>query len=151
MTDMSTAEENLQTTNVEKSGGEVPAPTVWPSLQARDALALIDFYVNTFGFLKTAVYQDGDLVQHAQLDWPEGGGIMLGSHKAEAAWSRQPGRFGAYVVTDRVEDLYQRVQASGTPIRRELADQSYGSREFSVEDPEGNLWSFGTYRGEPRG
>ena len=26
----------------------------------------------------------------------------------------------------------------------------YGSREFGLRDPEGNLWSFGTYRGEPR-
>ena len=26
----------------------------------------------------------------------------------------------------------------------------YGSREYSAPDLEGNLWSFGTYRGEPR-
>jgi uncharacterized glyoxalase superfamily protein PhnB len=26
----------------------------------------------------------------------------------------------------------------------------YGSHEFTVKDPEGNIWSFGTYRGEPR-
>ena len=26
----------------------------------------------------------------------------------------------------------------------------YGSRDFAVRDPEGNRWSFGTYRGEPR-
>jgi hypothetical protein len=26
-----------------------------------------------------------------------------------------------------------------------------GSREFVARDPEGNLWSFGSYRGEPRG
>jgi len=29
----------------------------------------------------------------------------------------------------------------------ELTDQSYGSREFTARDPEGNLWSFGTYAG----
>jgi uncharacterized glyoxalase superfamily protein PhnB len=28
---------------------------------------------------------------------------------------------------------------------RELEDTDYGSREYSVRDPEGNLWSFGTY------
>ena len=27
-----------------------------------------------------------------------------------------------------------------------LTDTDYGSRDFSVRDPEGNLWSFGTYR-----
>lgn len=128
----------------------VPAPTVWPTLQAGDALALIDFYVDTFGFLKTAVYADGDHVSHAQLDWPEGGGIMLGSHQPGAVWSREPGTLGVYVVTDRVDELYARVQADGATIIRELTDQDYGSREFSVADPEGNQWSFGTYRGEPR-
>ena len=28
----------------------------------------------------------------------------------------------------------------------ELTDQDYGSREYAARDPEGNLWSFGTYR-----
>ena len=30
-------------------------------------------------------------------------------------------------------------------VVRELSDTDYGSREFSVRDPEGNVWSFGTY------
>ncbi len=127
-----------------------PAPTVWPTLQAHDAHALIDFLVDTVGFLKTAVYEDGDKVAHAQLDWPEGGGIMLGSHKPDGEWSREPGTFGAYVVTGRVDELYAQVKDSGAKIIRELADQDYGNREFAIADPEGNLWSFGPYRGEPR-
>ena len=28
----------------------------------------------------------------------------------------------------------------------EITDADYGSRDFSVRDPEGNVWSFGTYR-----
>jgi len=27
-----------------------------------------------------------------------------------------------------------------------IEDKDYGSREFGVRDPEGNIWSFGTYR-----
>jgi hypothetical protein len=38
----------------------------------------------------------------------------------------------------------------GAEVLRELRDEDFGSRDFSVRDPEGNLWSFGTYRGEPR-
>jgi uncharacterized glyoxalase superfamily protein PhnB len=30
-----------------------------------------------------------------------------------------------------------------------MRDEDYGSTGFVVADPEGNLWSFGTYRGEP--
>ncbi len=126
-----------------------PAPQVWPSLQARNALALIDFYVETFGFVATAVYADGDQVAHAQLTWPEGGGIMMGSHKPGGEWSREPGTFGAYAVTDHVEALWERVrEAPGVTVTRPLQTTDYGSTEFAVADPEGNLWSFGDYRGE---
>jgi len=39
---------------------------------------------------------------------------------------------------------------AGATIARPPADTDYGSRDFAARDPEGNLWSFGTYRGEPR-
>jgi uncharacterized glyoxalase superfamily protein PhnB len=29
---------------------------------------------------------------------------------------------------------------------QELVDQPYGSREYAVRDPEGNIWSVGSYR-----
>ena len=29
-----------------------------------------------------------------------------------------------------------------------LTDTDYGSRDFSARDPEGNVWSFGTYAPE---
>lgn len=127
-----------------------PPATVWPTLQATDAQALIDFYIEAFGFLRTAVYADGDRVAHAQLDWPEGGGIMLGSHAPERPWSRPPGTFGAYVVTDRVDEVYARAVAAGATVVQEPTEQDYGSRECILADPEGNLWSFGSHRGEPR-
>ncbi|AEM86176.1 VOC family protein [Streptomyces violaceusniger] len=126
-------------------------PAVWPTLQAHDAIALIDFLVDTVGFLRTAVYQDEDRVAHAQLDWPEGGGIMLGSYDpATKSWCLEPGTFGAYVVTEHVDALYERLTAAGVRVLRPIEDQPYGSREFAIADPEGNKWSFGTYRGEPR-
>lgn len=125
-------------------------PDVWPTFQAHDAPALIDFLVTTVGFLRTAVYEDGGRVAHAQLDWPEGGGVMLGSYDPRSAeWCLQPGTFGAYVVTDHVDTLYARLKEAGVKVVREIEDQPYGSREFAVADPEGNKWSFGTYRGEP--
>ena len=63
----------------------------------------------------------------------------------------QPGTLAAYVVTDHVRELWQRVQQTpGVTVIRPLASTDYGSQEFAVRDPEGNSWSFGTYRGEPR-
>ena len=127
-----------------------PAPAVWPTLICRDAYGMIDFLVSTFGFEATAVYGDDTVVHHAQLDWPEGGGIMLGSGKPGASWQREPGTAGIYVVTDRVEQIHERCQAGRVQIIEPLKSTDYDPQTFAVADPEGNYWSFGTYRGEPR-
>jgi uncharacterized glyoxalase superfamily protein PhnB len=130
-----------------------PAPQVWPTLRAHDARALIRFLIDAFGFEETVVHGEGDRVDHAQLSWPEGGGIMLGSAKRDAetdAWPLRPGSFGAYAVTADPDRLYARATAAGAEITSELRETDYGSRDFAARDPEGNRWSFGTYRGEPR-
>ncbi|KOG55300.1 VOC family protein [Streptomyces varsoviensis] len=143
-----------QTTQHARTTQHTPAPArtpeIFPTLKADDAPALIDFLVETVGFLRTAVYEDGGRVAHAQLDWPEGGAVMLGSFDPDGEWCVRPGTFGAYVVTDHVDELYARLSEAGVQIIRELEDQPYGSREFAIADPEGNKWAFGTYRGEPR-
>ena len=130
-----------------------PPPQVWPTLRARDARALIKFLVDAFGFEETVVYGDGDRVDHAQLSWPLGGGIMLGSVREGDEvddWPVPPGTFGAYVVTDDPDGLYERAAKAGAEVIKDLHETDYGSRDFAVRDPEGNRWSFGTYRGEPR-
>ncbi|HEY2641182.1 MAG TPA: VOC family protein [Streptosporangiaceae bacterium] len=133
---------------------KTPAPQVWPTLRARDARALIAFLVDAFGFEETAVYGEGDRVDHAELAWPPGGGIMLGSVRdtdEDDSWALSPGGFGAYVVTDDPDALFARAAAAGAEILTELHETDYGSRDFAAVDPEGNRWSFGTYRGAPRG
>jgi uncharacterized glyoxalase superfamily protein PhnB len=130
--------------------GTTPDKQVWPTLRARDARGLIKFLVDAFGFEETVVHADGDDVHHAQLSWPEGGGIMLGSVRPEPAGATDAGAFGAYVVTDQPDALYERARKAGAEITAEPHDTDYGSRDFAARDPEGNRWSFGTYRGEPR-
>jgi uncharacterized glyoxalase superfamily protein PhnB len=133
--------------------GTAPEPQVWPTLRARDARALIRFLVDAFGFEETVVYGEGDRVDHAQLSWPEGGGIMLGSAREpdeEVSVPTLPGTFGAYVVTAEPDALHDRAKAAGAEIITAPHDTDYGSRDFAARDPEGNRWSFGTYRGEPR-
>ena len=128
-----------------------PPPQVWPTLRARDARALIRFLVGAFGFEETAVYGEGDVVHHAQLSWPPGGGVMLGSDRDDGSpVPVPPGSFGAYVVTDDPDALFARATAAGAEVISGLHETDYGSRDFAVRDPEGNRWSFGTYRGEPR-
>ncbi|MCO8276967.1 VOC family protein [Actinoplanes sp. TRM 88003] len=137
---------------------KTPPPQVWPTLRATDARTLIRFLVDAFGFEETAVHGTGDRVEHAELSWPLGGGIMLGSDRGEAtdggeatdAWPLKPGTFGCYVVADDIDALHDRALKAGAEILEAPYDTDYGSRDFRARDPEGNLWSFGTYRGEPR-
>jgi uncharacterized glyoxalase superfamily protein PhnB len=136
---------------------DTPPPQIWPALRARDARGLIRFLVDAFGFAENVAWGDqpdggGDVVVHAQLDWPEGGGIMLGSVREgpDDRWPVQPGTAGCYVVTADPDAVHARAVAAGAEVTDPLHDTDYGSREFAVRDPEGNRWSFGTYRGEPR-
>lgn len=125
--------------------------TVWPCINYDDARAAMKFLA-ALGFQETAAYtDDGGRVYHAELLWPEGGGIMLGdAGRADSEFSRMPtGSATVYVVTDDPDAVFERATAAGADVLRPLTDQDYGSREFAIRDPEGNILSFGTYRGEP--
>jgi uncharacterized glyoxalase superfamily protein PhnB len=132
-----------------------PPPNVWPTLTANDARALIRFLVDAFGFEEAVVYGEGDQVDHAELSWPLGGGVMLGSAGRDSGSDGDfplhvPGSFACYVVTDDADALHDRAVAAGAEVVRELNDTDYGSRDVGFRDPEGNRWSFGTYAGHPR-
>lgn len=127
-----------------------PAPTIWPALSYTDAPAAIRFLVEAFGFAETLVVpgEGGREIAHAELRWPEGGGVMLGSTSDENVHSQmKPGTASIYVVTDSPDALFERATAAGAEVVQGLKDEDYGSRGFTVRDPEGTLWSFGTYRG----
>jgi uncharacterized glyoxalase superfamily protein PhnB len=126
---------------------------LWPILVYRDARAASTFLHEAFGFEIRAMYEQDDdpsVVQHAELRWPLGGGVMVGTAGAGSApFNELPTASNAvYVVTDDPDGLHDRAVAAGAEIVRGLNDQSYGSRDFTARDPEGVLWSFGTYRGE---
>ena len=127
-----------------------PQPTVWPALRYDDAPGGLRFLVDVLGFRETLVVPDdaGDIT-HAELRWPEGGAVMLGSTKycegVHAAMSAGSG--STYVVTDAVDEVHARCLAAGAQIDSPLEDTPYGSHTFGVRDPEGNSWTFGTYRG----
>lgn len=119
---------------------------VWPTLRYDDARAAIRFLVG-MGFVEDAVHGDGDIVAHAQLRWPGGGGVMLGSVQREDSAIRDvpAGAGSVYIVVDNPDELHARAVQLGATIVRGLTDEDYGSRGFTMRDPEGVHWSFGTY------
>jgi uncharacterized glyoxalase superfamily protein PhnB len=132
-----------------------PSPakiSVIPALHYKDAKAAIEFLCNAFGFTKHAVYEDKDgSIAHAQLTHGSGM-IMLGSAKDTEYGKllRRPSEVGGvtmsvYVVVDDADAHFARARAAGAEITREPETPDYGGRDYTCKDPEGNVWTFGTY------
>lgn len=127
--------------------------TVVPSLRYRDAPAAIDWLCDVLGFSRHAVYPgEGNTIMHAQLVLGAGM-IMLGS-VVDTPFGRllktpaEIGGFatgGLYVLVPDADAVYARAKAKGAKIEMEIVDQDYGGRGFTCRDPEGYLWSVGTY------
>ncbi|MFD2395146.1 hypothetical protein ACFSSF_16970 [Dietzia aerolata] len=53
--------------------GTPPAPTVWHCFRCNDARTVIDWLVESLGFIETFSHSEDGQVAHAELLWPEGG------------------------------------------------------------------------------
>lgn len=126
--------------------------SIIPALQYDDAKAAIEFLCKAFGFEKNAVYEGDDgSVEHAQLTLGNGM-IMLGSAKDTeyGRLLRRPRDAGGvtmstYVIVDDADTHFARAKAAGAEIVREPVTQDYGGRDYTCKDPEGHVWTFGTY------
>lgn len=130
-----------------------PRTAVWPVISYRDAPAALEFLEKAFGFEVRACFKnekDPSVVEHAQVRWPGGGGVMLSTQGVgdPAFTSRVLGNDSIYVVCDEPDALFERATSMGAEVVLPMKNEDYGSRGFTVRDPEGNLWSFGTYAGE---
>ena len=125
------------------------APRIYPTLRYDDAPAAIQFLTTALGFTAPVVVTgDGGAVDHGLLAY-DTGVVMVSSR-------RDPGPFDhgttcLFVAVDDPDAHHDRAVAAGAEVIMELVDQDYGSREYGVRDPEGNVWVFGTYRPDAEG
>jgi uncharacterized glyoxalase superfamily protein PhnB len=126
---------------------ETKTATVYPNLLYDDADTAMD-WLERLGFECREVHRsDAGAVAHAELSF--GGAIvMLGSGGVgrEPFRSVPTGGSLVYVALDEIDALYAHAREEGAEVALELTDTDYGSRDFPLRDPEGNLWAFGTYR-----
>jgi uncharacterized glyoxalase superfamily protein PhnB len=125
---------------------------LWASLMYEDAHAGIRFLEEALGFERGMVLSRDDepsQVMHAEMWWPTGGGVMLGTAGLDDTvfGGRPTGVGSVYLVSNEPDALYQRARDAGARVVIELHDTDFGSRTFTVADSEGNLWTVGTYSG----
>jgi len=126
----------------------VATQSIYASIRYRDAFGAIDFLERAFGFERGDVHQGEDgAVHHAELRFADEW-IMLGSTSSgsDGRLDLPSGPTRIYVIVDEPDAHHERAVAAGAEIVRDLKDEDYGSRGYTARDPEGNVWSFGTYR-----
>jgi uncharacterized glyoxalase superfamily protein PhnB len=129
--------------------------TIFPALRYRDSDAALSWLAQAFGAEPVEVHRDAQgRIAHAELKLGDEL-IMLGTSTEDACLGGtrpdpRAGTVSLYIAVTDPDAAYDRAAGAGAEVARELTDTDYGSREFSVHDLEGNLWSFGTYNPHDR-
>ncbi len=132
------------------------ATRIFPFLRYEDAPAAFEWLHRAFGFEKQMLVPGPKgTVAHAQLRCGAGV-VLIGTAQEDFMNMKSPKAAGGvtqgiYVHVDDVEAHHDRAKAAGAEIVMALEDTDYGAREYAARDPEGHLWSFGTYRPETGG
>ncbi len=122
--------------------------SVWASVVSDDAPGLRDWLL-ALGFTEDLLIpgEDEDTIHHCQLDWPEGGRVLLSS-TGERPTPCRPGTNSLHVVTVAPDAVMARARTLRARVVHELVDQTdYPSRDFTVADPDSNHWTFATFAG----
>jgi uncharacterized glyoxalase superfamily protein PhnB len=114
------------------------SPSIYPFMRFADADGALEWLSKAFGFEEHHVYRNDDgVIVHAQISL--GPGIVMLSQG-------DPAEQGVYIGVEDADTHYECAKAAGAEITREIEDTPYDSREYTAKDPEGHVWSFGTYR-----
>lgn len=123
--------------------------SVTPYLIVDDAAKAIEFYRTAFGASELLRMDGpGGKVMHAEIkigDSP----IMLADEFPDMG-IRSPSAFGGSPVAiclyvEDADALFQRAIDAGAIERKPLADQFYGDRSGTIEDPFGHSWTVATH------
>ncbi len=112
---------------------EMEMQGIMPELPSADIPAAMKFYQDVLGFKVS--YGDG-----------KGYTILKRDETQIALLPKQPpfvGPTSVYIFVQKIDQYFDEVKAKKPTFRHELATNSYGMRDFSLLDPEGNRISFG--------
>ena len=114
-----------------------------PVFPVGDVNVAVAWYAGKLGF--TPVHVNADETGEANYAIVRLGDVEI--HLLQNGFEGEPVRSPAEAMftmrgsVDDVDDLYKRCVESGLVFLRELADQPWGARDFTVLDPDGNrIW-----------
>jgi len=131
----------------------LPAPTLLPLMRYRDLAAALEWLQEAFGFERQVAVSDSDgAVIYAQMTYGTSM-LMLGAVRDTDLDNlmRQPDEVGGietqscYVVIEDADAHHARAVAAGAEVLLGLKSDGLGRRGYSCRDPQGHIWSFGTY------
>ncbi len=124
-----------------------------PATRYQDCEAALTFLKEAFGLTPHAVFRDDDgRIVHAQM-MHAGGMVMFGPSRGGEfdRFMTDPGETGGretttvYVVVRDVPAAFERAKAQGAKILLSLRIEDHGGQSFTAADPEGHIWTFGSY------
>ena len=124
--------------------------TVTPYLVVAGGAAALDFYKRAFNAVELFRMEGpGGKLGHAEFKI--GNSILMLADEHPEMGAKGPKSYGGTPVSTMlyVEDsdaLSAQAIASGAKVLRPIADQFYGDRSCTVEDPFGHTWTISTHK-----
>jgi PhnB protein len=123
--------------------------TVTPYLAVDDAAEAIEYYKKAFGAKERVRMETPDeKIGHAELEI--GDSLVMLSDPIPEATTRTPKELGGtsasvFLYVEDVDAVVKRAVDAGATVTMEVADQFWGDRFGSVQDPFGHSWSIATH------
>lgn len=124
--------------------------TATPYLIVHDAARAVDFYTRAFDATELMRFADpSGRVGHAEIKIGNSP-IMLADECPEMG-HRSPQSLGGAAVSillyvKDVDARFSQALAAGATVRQPVADQFYGDRSGTLEDPFGHVWTLATHQ-----
>ncbi len=123
--------------------------TLTPYLAVDDAAQAIEYYKNAFGAKERMRMETPDgKIGHAELEI--GDSMVMLSDPFPQATTRPPKELGGtsgsvFMYVEDVDAVVKQAVDTGATITMEVADQFWGDRFGSIQDPFGHSWSIATH------
>ena len=114
-----------------------------PVIAVSDSARAEDYYCRVLGFQKMFAYPPGATGSDPRYLGVARDGVWLHlqSYKPERA-----GKTDAFLWVSDVDGLHEEVAARGAVVQLPPTDQTWGTRELGIRDPDGNVLVFGMKR-----